>query len=616
VLKQKTSFDQNILKGCLFLFILGMIFWFPARKFDFVWDDTYFIVENTAIRDWRQLPHYFTDLSTMSSTTYREGFVLFRPIRNISYLVDYTLFGYSPAGWHLHNVFIHSLNGVLLFLLLLRLKIPFQGAIFSSSIFLLHPLQTEVVCWVKSRDDLLAVCYSLLVMLLWAWVYKRASYKKVLPALCGLYFLGMLCKVQVVVIPGMLFLLAIYFEKSYRLQTLFSIFRKYILLWIGTIACAVVYLWWRHMFIGQSHQMGYLAGGFFKTQLTMTEAWRVYASLILLPLQQCADYTGFKEIASLSDPQLWVNITLFCVIFGLCFFLSRKNMLVAVGIGFICLGFLPVANFVPMMQFLAERFVYFPMIGVCMVWGALFQLLRKCLPGRVVAAFAMLICLVYASLTYMRMPVWENELTLFRQTTIDAPENAWRPWTNYLASLHRNQQYEEVISVSESIEQKVQEQGGIDATRHQKYFWVLGHAYFLTGEQKKGLEMLTLLQHTHPDFYDVYGGLGTLHGQSGNHEEAEKWLRKGLEIDPNDTRNLFHLALSLEKQRKFPEAFKGYDQVMQSPDATPKMYLSAAALYWTLGDFKGANRVYAEGLKKWPQHVEMRHWYDQSKLRI
>ncbi|MEZ5989643.1 MAG: hypothetical protein R3F30_11050 [Planctomycetota bacterium] len=70
----------------------------------------------------------------------------------------------TPLWPHLHNLLLHALAGSLLALLLLELGLSLPLALLATLPFLLHPAQAEVVAWVSSRKDLLAVVFSLLAL--------------------------------------------------------------------------------------------------------------------------------------------------------------------------------------------------------------------------------------------------------------------------------------------------------------------------------------------------------------------------------------------------------------------------------------------------------------------
>ena len=83
-------------------------------------------------------------------------------------------------GMHLHNVFLHSANAALLFLLMLLLSakcavrsaknhpsslFPLTTSLILTLLWSLHPLRVEVACWVAERKELLSVFWMLLTLI-------------------------------------------------------------------------------------------------------------------------------------------------------------------------------------------------------------------------------------------------------------------------------------------------------------------------------------------------------------------------------------------------------------------------------------------------------------------
>lgn len=93
----------------------------------------------------------------------------YRPLVDLSYLIDQRLWGESPFTFRLTNVLIHSFNTLLLYLtsrrffkyIKVRPEVPFIAAL----LFGLHPVAVESVSWISGRTDPLATFWSLLAIL-------------------------------------------------------------------------------------------------------------------------------------------------------------------------------------------------------------------------------------------------------------------------------------------------------------------------------------------------------------------------------------------------------------------------------------------------------------------
>ena len=160
----------------------------PTVCFSLVgWDDTLYVTDNANLRGG--LTPAFVRWA-FSSCGYADNW---HPLTWLSLALDVSvvravtsgirwdqlLLAPSPlsAVMHAHNAVLHALNATLLFALLLRLLRTWRGdesasdrigwlvCAFSALLWALHPLRTEVVCWVTERKELLSVFFMLLSML-------------------------------------------------------------------------------------------------------------------------------------------------------------------------------------------------------------------------------------------------------------------------------------------------------------------------------------------------------------------------------------------------------------------------------------------------------------------
>ncbi|MDP2277338.1 MAG: hypothetical protein Q8K51_03855 [Nitrospirota bacterium] len=150
----------------------------------FHFDDTPAIVENYAI-------HRF-DIKEIFSTSSR-------PILDITFALNYYFGKLDVFGYHLINIMLHIVNGILLyFILLFTINPPLpnpppQGGraedgvtqgdmgfshrmpLYASLIFIAHPVQTQAVTYIVSRSSVLAATFYLLALLLFIKAFKKKS---------------------------------------------------------------------------------------------------------------------------------------------------------------------------------------------------------------------------------------------------------------------------------------------------------------------------------------------------------------------------------------------------------------------------------------------------------
>jgi tetratricopeptide (TPR) repeat protein len=84
-------------------------------------------------------------------------------------MLDCQLFGLKPAGHHLTSLFLHTLNTVLLFVVLRRMTGRRGHCAMVAALFALHPLQVDSVAWIAERKNVLSTLFFFLTL----WAYAR-----------------------------------------------------------------------------------------------------------------------------------------------------------------------------------------------------------------------------------------------------------------------------------------------------------------------------------------------------------------------------------------------------------------------------------------------------------
>lgn len=86
-----------------------------ALKNGFVGDDKATITNNSLIKDIHNLPKLFEKRAYFTSS----GEFSYRPFTTFTYFIDYSLYRDKVWGYHLTNIILHAVNGVLLYIFLI-----------------------------------------------------------------------------------------------------------------------------------------------------------------------------------------------------------------------------------------------------------------------------------------------------------------------------------------------------------------------------------------------------------------------------------------------------------------------------------------------------------------
>ena len=147
------------------LTLLGLItcvLYSSALSFEFVWDDLPQIVNSPIVRSWSNLPRAFgTDLWYHTARHQ----VYYRPLFVAWSMLNYSLFGLRPWGWHLSSILLHVAATASVFWLTRKLRLEYWTAALAALIFAIHPIHIEPVVWVSAASDTMVAMFVALAFI-------------------------------------------------------------------------------------------------------------------------------------------------------------------------------------------------------------------------------------------------------------------------------------------------------------------------------------------------------------------------------------------------------------------------------------------------------------------
>ncbi len=142
--------------------IVLAVYWQSAFfGFSYLDDDVIVLDNNHVLRDAGSIPRLFA--TDVFMKPYQQ--VYYRPVMNLSLMIDAHLGGTSPVPYHVTNIIIHAMAAVALYYLLLGFGLPFGLSFFFTSVFSVHPALSQAVSWVPGRNDSLLGLFVILSFL-------------------------------------------------------------------------------------------------------------------------------------------------------------------------------------------------------------------------------------------------------------------------------------------------------------------------------------------------------------------------------------------------------------------------------------------------------------------
>ncbi len=498
-----TMSKKNIWLAAVGLFLFSCAVYSQTIFFDFVWDDQSVITFNQNIKSTEAAFKTFYQKSEQpyNAAEFKNAVELtsknWRPLRNIAHSLIFKLSQFDPFGYHLVNIIFHGLVVVLLLLLLLQMVENLFAALIGALLFAVHPINTEVVCWAKSLEDLMATFFLLITFNLFCRLdFNKTTKRNMVIVLLSIisYALALSAKLSVIFFPIFLLLLIFYrrldglrfVQCKTAVKNIFK-FDRYSLilsfiLMIETVAAIVT----RSLIIGHTAQGIYITGNIWTTWLSMPRVFLRYLRIEILPYPLYADYMNYPSAYTLTDPVAWGYAIAFCLIFSLLTWLLYKKKLFEPWLWFWCC-LLPFSNIIAMDQLGAERFLYIPTIGFAWLIAAIFK--RYTPQNKIetsnrsikILTFAMIIyCLIFLLLTIQRSTVWSNRLKLWSTTTKQFP-HSMRARRNLIITYIILKQPEQALPYIKGL---------IKEYPQPKNITLYAHLLYMTGEPKQVINAL------------------------------------------------------------------------------------------------------------------------------
>jgi len=517
------------IKYFFILILLSLICYSNSLKGEFVWDDSFLIVNNPLIKDFKNLAKIFS-AEILPSTGY------YRPLQITSYLLDYHLYHLNPAGYHLTNILLHLFNSVLVLIILYHCSKNIFISFSTSLFFLTAPFHTEAVTFISARADLLLAFFLLFSF----YFYIKEKYFFSL-----LFFSGALFSKEVALIfPFLLIFYDLCFQKG-----LIKKKRIYLFFFLE----AVIYLT-IHIFIFPNSysaiSLRFLPSlNLFWRLLAFFKSLFIYLGIILFPV----DLHMERRLIFKKDFFLFLPYIIFFLILAGIFYLifryTKRKRLLLFALGWFFIFLLPQSSFF-LPYLIAEHFLYLPSIGFFLSISILLEKIRQ-RKGKIVSFFIFIWVSYYSFLTFTANINWQNSITFYRWTKKYSPYSLR---IHYLLGIHyiekglynkgleefvKAAQIYEGVSILKEIDKFYRKDKKFLAVLHYNIGFILSQkGLFKKAEKeyKKALEFNPLL-------LEAYNGLGCLYIKERRLKEAEEVFKKLLKIEPSFSKAYYNLGI-------------------------------------------------------------------------
>lgn len=393
---------------------------------DFHYDDFSTILENPHVDRWQTFVGHLDHMV--------------RPVLYATFLLDRSLYGTTPAGYHFLNLLLHLGSGLFVYLILTRAvaeetrHVPLWTAL----LFLIHPMATETVTYISGRVSGLMAFFYLLAF----YLYIKASEYPEAVKLRRLYLSGSVVslvlslgsKETAVTFPLALLLWDLLIRRLRGSVLRAALLSRHLPFWIVLVLAAGWAL--NHPRYFALAQFSVALRPLWDNFLSELHAMAYALLLFFTPWNQNFDH-DLPEVHSLSQWPLPLDLFLLFGIALATLFSARRIPLVAFGLGWFLIQLLP-TSLIPRNDLLSERNLYLPSVGlllaVVILSSSFIQWITTILPRPRLIRFgsmslATALVLALCLFTYQRNQLYRDQISLWSDAVLKSPDKA-RPHNN------------------------------------------------------------------------------------------------------------------------------------------------------------------------------------------
>ncbi len=562
----------------LLIIAVSAIVYLNSLKNGFVFDDIGLVKDNNVIYSLANIPYTIEHM--------------YRPVRVISYTIDYYFSGLNPLGYHISNIIYHAITSVLVYLVVFRIGLrtgqtPFAPTsnselripLFAALIFASHPVHTDAVTYISGRRDVLSTLFFLLGF--YYFLRYRANVKWIYMALAIMsYLLGIFSKEMAVTLP--LIFLAYDFYTHFNTRetrlnrvffkdigiTLKTILLKYKYLYVPLIMAGIAFSYYAVFILNASRRVNWYGNSVLLNFLTVGRIWINSIKLLFYPVTLNADYSinAFPISRSLLELRSLLSLAALAIIcYGILRLLLKPVARVwgnGRATGFCAVWFfvtmLPVSHIIPHHELFAEHYLYLPSFGLCL----LIALLAEC--GIRNAEFGM------KNFFASRNPhsALRIRYILYALPVIAVILCSYR-------TIERNKDWRDDYALWKKTCETVP-----DCARARNN---LGTVYFEKGMIDKAIPEHQRATEINPMYSKAFANLGADYVRKGMFDDAIAMCKRSIEINRENAPAYNALGASYLSKGMFDEAIEACKRALAINPDYPGAYLNLGSTYLSVG---------------------------------
>lgn len=615
----------------------------------FVWDNKGLLLE---IEAYNKFDLYKIFFSLANGVEYL-------PLRDLSYAIDFAVWGKNPTGFILTNLILYYSNvlAVYYFTLTLSRFVIKKGdgpsdhivSLSTAFLFAIHPIHCESVDFITCRGYLISALFIYISCISYIYFLEYGHRKYYVTSISGFIF-ALLTKTTAIIFPFIVFLLTIFYLKRKEIKTFIYI---------------VPFLFLSLIFYFIFKEAGYKSGaiseysaafgsGNILTKIAVaSQIPFFYLYKLLIPVGFSAEY-DVEFARTISDTAAVMPVTALSIALIAVIISKKKSPYLSFSLLWFIITLIPVLNFFSTTPVVADRYAYLPSFAFFYFFasvscGALknFYLsqrgkdltgkalnsnaltLRLSVKNVLVLFLGVLIVLSWSISAINRNRAWKDDITLWSANIKTSPSNI-KSYVNLGYAYLDKKDYDRALYYYKKVQDIAPSSGYYDYGR--------GRMYFEKGDYSKAADAFEAAISANRDFFHALYSLGLSYERLGelekalaaynrasqskvaepNYKKAAKEnaerlrgvfgreldeLRKKVVQYPGNNDLELELAMALDEMGIYNEAIRVFHDLEEKGVKTWQLFYNIANTYAKNGNYEKAAHYYNKTLEVKPDHI-------------
>ena len=529
----------------LLLIIQTVAVYYQVGDHEFLhWDDNVYITSNPRVTSGLSGENLLWAFTSTHAANWH-------PLTWVSHMVDWDLFGENPRGHHYMSLVFHIANACLVFIFLDLCTASRWKSYVIASLFALHPTHIESVAWIAERKDVLSVFFGMLALIFYYFYAVRGRTPFYILTL-ALFVFSLMSKPMLVTLPAVMLLLDYWplkrcesLTRPFQALSKFGDWRAYrsrnslilekMPFLILSLLSGIVTVYAQHKGQAVSNlvvlpfgkRLGNAVNSYF--DYLLKQFWPDHLAAFY-PYPDSIDFgaTTFELIV-------------LAAIFFAALKYARKYPFVIVGWLWFVITLLPVIGILQVgRQAMADRYTYFPSIGVFMIvaFGAPILVARFTKHRHLLAVAATCAIMACMYVSWKELAYWKTSFSLFSHALQITPKNAVAHLVLATAFSKSSRPDEAMYHYSEASR--------FDRSDAEAYNG-MGWQYYVKGQPEEAVLLFQKALKLKPDGDRYHLNLGVAYEQTGESELAIQHYREAVRLGPDNLSARKNLRLKTDE---------------------------------------------------------------------